>query len=246
MRDIKKVGPLREAAQGLPVEILLLDVDKPASVKKAVSTVLRKAGRIDVLVNNAGWGAFGAIEEFTDQEFKAQYETNVFGLVRMTNAVLPAMRNRRQGRIVNISSLAGRMTFAGVGLYSSSKHAVEGYTEVLRMETRPFGIQATVVEPGHMRTRFSDNRRKARMFREGRSAYQDVLWKILEFGGKRSARSPGPENVAQVILKALQTPRMAMRYTAGWDALLFPVVRWCLPTAFYDWLMHRAYERFKP
>ena len=239
MRNIKKADSLREAARDLSIEILPLDVDKPASVHKAVSTVLRKAGRIDALVNNAGWGAFGAFEEFTEKEIRDQYETNVFGLARVTNAVLPAMRAQRQGRIVNIGSLAGKMTFPGIGLYCSSKHAVEAFTEVLRLETRPFGIQATVVEPGNMRTRFNDNRRKARTFEKGESAYQGVLEKVLAFGQKRAAQSPRPEKVALTVLRALKSATMAVRYPVGMDSRFFPIVRWCLPDFVYDNLVRK-------
>jgi len=243
MRNIQKAGSLREAARDLPIEILPLDVDNPASVNKAVSTVLRKAGRIDVLVNNAGWGAFGAFEEFTDKEIRDQYETNVFGMARVTRAVLPAMREQCQGRIVNIGSLAGRMTFAGVGLYCSTKHAVEGFTEVLRTEIRPFGIQTTVVEPGNIRTRFKDNRRKSRLFEEGKSAYQGLLEKVHAFGNKQAALSPGPGQVAQTVLKALRSPLMAVRYPAGLDARLFPALRWCLPDVVYDFLIRQVISR---
>ncbi|HTA76862.1 MAG TPA: SDR family NAD(P)-dependent oxidoreductase, partial [bacterium] len=121
MRNIKKAGVLKKAAKGLSVEILPLDVDKPSESQKVVSAIIRKTGRIDVLINNAGFGAFGMLEEFTDEEIKAQYETNVFGLMRITNAVLPVMRKQKSGRILHIGSLAGKMTFAGIGLYCSSK-----------------------------------------------------------------------------------------------------------------------------
>ena len=128
-------------------------------------------------MNNAGFGAFGALEDFTDEEILAQYETNVFGLFRIIREVLPSMRSRGRGRILNISSVAGKMTFAGIGLYCSSKHAVEALSESLRLELRPFGIQVGMVEPGQFHTRFRDNRRKNKIFTEGKSAYQPVLRK---------------------------------------------------------------------
>ncbi|HTC20162.1 MAG TPA: SDR family NAD(P)-dependent oxidoreductase, partial [bacterium] len=123
LRDLKKAGPLKQASAGLPVEILQLDVDNALSVKRAVAAALKKSGRIDTLVNNAGWGAFGAMEEFFDEEIHAQYNTNVFGLLRVTRAVLPILRAQKSGRIVHIGSLAGKMTFAGIGLYCSTKYA---------------------------------------------------------------------------------------------------------------------------
>jgi len=245
MRDMKKAGPLRRVAQGLPLEILPLDVDKPASVRKAVADVLKKAGRIDALVNNAGWGAFGAIEEFTDAEIAAQFETNVFGLMRVTREVLPAMRSQGKGKIVQIGSLAGRMTFAGIGLYCATKYAVEAITESLRLELKPFGVQAAVVEPGNIRTPFKVNRRKAAVFVKGRSAHQEALEKVLAYGNHFSPSTPGPAKVAEKVLNALSASTMAIRYPAGLDAQWFPVVRWFMPDFLFDFLMKRMYRRFQ-
>lgn len=244
MRNLKKSGPLRQRAVGLPLEILSLDVDKPTSAVQAAASILKKTGRIDTLVNNAGWGAFGALEEFTDDEILAQYETNVFGLMRVTRAVLPAMRAQRSGRIIHIGSLAGKMTFAGIGLYCSSKYAVEALTEGLRLELRPFDIEAAVVEPGSIKTSFKMNRRKAKLFLQGKSAYQKVMSNILYFGDHPSSLAPGPAKVAQVVLKALSSNRMTARYTAGLDAFWFPAVRWFLPDFIYDFLLKRMYQRF--
>jgi NAD(P)-dependent dehydrogenase (short-subunit alcohol dehydrogenase family) len=245
MRNIKKAGPLRQAGKDLPLEILPLDVDKPISVKAAVSAVLRKAGRIDALVNNAGWGAFGAMEEFSDEEIRAQYETNVFGLLRVTRQVLPVMRRQKSGRILHIGSLAGRMTFAGIGLYCSSKHAVEAITESLRLEVRPFNIEVAVVEPGTIWTPFKVNRRKALAFQKGKSAYQEALENILHFGNKPSSSMPGPEKVAAAALKALQAGRMAIRYPVGRDAVWLPFLRWLMPDSLFDWVLKVRYQGFQ-
>lgn len=244
MRDLKKAGPLREAAQGLPVDILPLDVDHPVSIKKAVATVARAAGRVDALINNAGWGAFGALDEFTDKEIFAQYETNVFGLMRMTREVLPFMRRQGSGRIVHIGSLAGKMTFAGIGLYCSTKYAVEALTEGLRVETRAFGVEVAVVEPGSINTPFKANRRKAALFLKKRSAHQKVLENILYFGDHPSRFTPKAPQVAQTILKALRARHMATRYAVGLDSVWFPVIRWFLPNFLYDHLMTVLYRRF--
>ncbi len=245
LRNLKKAVTLREKAAGLPVEILALDVDKAASVKKAVSSVVKSTGRIDVLINNAGWGAFGALEEFSDQEILAQYETNVFGLLRVTKAVLPAMRSRKSGRILQVGSLAGHMTFAGIGLYCSSKHAVEAVTESLRLELRPFNIQVGVIEPGQMNTAFKANRRKAGVFLEGKSAYQKVLSNILDYGDQQPAQGPGPQVVSWTILKALRDKRMAIRYTAGTDARWLPFLRRFIPDALFDRILRGMYSRFE-
>lgn len=244
MRDLRKAGPLRQRAKGLALEILPLDVDKPASVVKTAASILKKTGRIDILVNNAGWGAFGALEEFTDEEILAQYETNVFGLLRVTRAVLPAMRAQRSGRIIHIGSLAGKMTFAGIGLYCSSKYAVEALTEGLRVELRPFNIETAVVEPGAIQTPFKANRRKAGRFLQGKSAHQKVMENILAFGDNPSALSPGPVKVAEAVLTALGQERMAARTTVGLDAFWFPIVQWFLPDFAYDFILKAMYRRF--
>jgi len=244
MRDLKKSGPLRQAATGLSLEILPLDVDKPASVKKAVSTVLKKTGSIDVLINNAGWGAFGPTEEFTDQEIHAQFETNLFGLLRVTRAVLPVLRAQKSGRIINIGSVAGKMTFAGIGLYCATKYAVEAVSESLRLEVRPFNLQVALVEPGVIETRFKDNRRKAQVFSQGKSAYQPVMEKVFAWSNQRAKGAPRPEKVAGVILKALGARRMALRYSIGFDAVWYPVAKWFMPDFVYERVMRRMYERF--
>jgi len=244
MRDLKKSKALRQAAKGLPIELLKLDVDKPADAVKTVREVLKKAGRIDLLVNNAGWGAFGALEEFTDEEIWAQYETNVFGLMRVTNAVLPVMRKQKKGRILHIGSLAGKMTFAGVGLYCSSKHAVEALAEAQRTELRPFNIEVAVIEPGSTNTRFKYNRHQSQLFLKKRSVHQSVLTKILAYGNDQSKKARGAEQVVEVILQALGDRRLAVRYAAGFDANWFPAARWFLPDWVYDLILKRMYRRF--
>jgi NAD(P)-dependent dehydrogenase (short-subunit alcohol dehydrogenase family) len=244
-RDLTKAGPLKKAAQGLDLYFLQLDVDKPASVRRAVAKVIAQAGQIDLLINNAGYGAFGALEDFTDAEIKAQYQTNVLGLMRVTREVLPFMRARRSGRIIHIGSLAGKMTFAGIALYCSSKHAVEALTESLRMEVRPFGVQVAVVEPGSMNTAFKANRRKSGVFQKGKSAYQGRLQKILDFGNDQSARAPGASKVVEVLEKAIEDKVMKTRYPVGFDSFVYPRIRWWVPESFWDLLMRRVGRKFK-
>jgi NAD(P)-dependent dehydrogenase (short-subunit alcohol dehydrogenase family) len=245
MRDLKKAGPLRERSKGLSLEVLSLDVDQTTSVQKTVQAVLKKTGRIDVLVNNAGWGAFGAIEEFTNNEVKAQFETNVFGLMRVTRAVLPTMRAQGSGRILNVSSVAGHITFAGIGLYSSTKHVVDAITESLRLELRPFNIQVAAIEPGQIHTQFKDNRRQNIAFKNGKSLYGKPLRGVLEYGDRKSAKAPGPELVAKVIWNALNDRRMSTRYPVGSDARFYPFVQRFLPDLLYDKAMDFVYSRFK-
>lgn len=245
LRNLKKSGPLKERVRGLPVEILPLDVDDPISVRRGLAAVLKKAGGLDALVNNAGWGAFGALEDFSDEEILAQYETNLFGLFRVIREALPSMRARGRGRILNISSVAGKMTFAGVGLYCSSKHAVEALTESLRLEMMPFGIQVGMVEPGQFQTSFKDNRRQNKVFLDGKSPYQSVVEKILDYGNGQSCQAPGPEVAARTVLKALEAKKMALRYPVGLDARFFPFAQRFLPDGLYDRIMVHTLKRFQ-
>ncbi|WP_322064963.1 oxidoreductase [Burkholderia ubonensis] len=147
------VERLGDSAALLPVE---LDVTDEAQAKAAVQAAVEKFGRVDVLVNNAGFGLLGAVEESADKDVRRMYDTNVFGLLNVTRAVLPTMRANRSGHVINISSIGGYRAAAGFGVYSSTKFAVEGITEALHGELKPLGIYATVVEPGYFRTDFLD------------------------------------------------------------------------------------------
>src|SRR4051812_7357273 len=152
---------------------LKLDVTNAATIQPAVDAALRRFGHIDYLFNNAGFGLVGAIEETSDAELRAVLDTNFFGAVAVTRAVLPAMRARRSGAIVNVSSMGGQMSFEGVGAYSASKFALEGMSEALALEVKPFGIKVLIVEPGSFRTGFggADALRSMPVL----AAYEDAL-----------------------------------------------------------------------
>ena len=150
-RDRAKVEELAAGTKGEALP-LSLDVTEPSQIKDAVAAAKRAFGRIDVLVNNAGYGYQASVEEGDEDEIRAQFDANVFGLFSMTRAVLPLMRQQRDGRILNITSIAGRIGFPGSGYYAASKHAVEGWSDSLRKEVEPLGIKVTCVEPGPFRT----------------------------------------------------------------------------------------------
>ena len=245
MRDLKKAGPLRTAARGLPLELLQLDVTKAASVRRAVATVLLRAGRIDALVNNAGYGVFGASDEFTDAECRSQFDVNLYGLHRVTRECLPVMRRQAQGRVVLVGSLAGRVAFAGIGLYCASKFAVEAYAESLRLEGEPFGVQAAVVEPGQIRTPFKVNQVKSKLLVSGSSAHQGGMEAAYEASRFRASDAPGPAAVARVIGGALAAPNMKVRYPVGPDAVWIPRVRWVLPESAWGALMRGVYWTYR-
>lgn len=229
MRNLRKAGPLKAAAAGLPLEILPLDVDRESSVKSAVARVLRRAGKIDVLVNNAGFGAYGAVLDFEDSEVRAQFETNVLGVLRCARAVLPAMAARGRGRIINVGSVAGTVTFTGMGLYCSSKYAVESVTEAIRLEGASLGLEACVVEPGMFHTSFGSNRRWAKRWVAKRSPFQGLIDRMVVFMQSRKRNGGGGAPVARAILKAATAGRMAIRYPVGWDAWMLTILRRILP-----------------
>jgi NAD(P)-dependent dehydrogenase (short-subunit alcohol dehydrogenase family) len=159
MRNLAKSNKIIELKQKekLPLEVLKLDVTDDKSVKDAIGKVANEQGRIDVLVNNAGYGLVGPLEELSIEEFKEQFETNVFGVIRVTQLVLPIMRKQRNGTIVNISSIAGRIGFPLTPAYVSSKFALEGLSESVSYELEQFGIKVILVEPGVIKTNFDNN-----------------------------------------------------------------------------------------
>jgi NAD(P)-dependent dehydrogenase (short-subunit alcohol dehydrogenase family) len=223
MRDVSKAGGLREAAEaeGLRVEVLALDVTDQASVDAAVARVLREAGRIDVLVNNAGVGIHAPVEDCDDDEIARVFEINVYGVVRTVRAVAPSMRSEKSGAIVNVSSLAGKVSAPFQGVYSASKHAVEALSDALHYELHPFGVRVVLVEPGGFETAFGANRILARRFNEG-SPYVELERRFED----SMARLPGrggaadPQDVANVIVDAALAAEPKRRYLVGQDAQL--------------------------
>ena len=223
MRNTSKDGSLREGAReaNVSVEVLELDVNDHASVEAAVADVVKRAGRIDVLVNNAGIGTSGPIEDFDDDEVAALFETNVYGVIRATRAVLPHMRAQGSGAIVTVGSLAGKVSAPYGGIYSATKHAVEALSDALYYELHPFGIRVILIEPGGFETEMSNNERPARRFTEG-SAYIELERRFTE----ASERLPGrgetadAQTVANVIVDATEAEEPKRRYLVGQDAEL--------------------------
>lgn len=208
------------AAEGLKLHIAQLDVTDPASVERAVDAVLVEAGRIDVLVNNAGVGDLSVIERTTEAGAKAMFETNFFGPLRLIRAVLPEMRERRSGTIVNVSSVAGKVAAMGNGLYAASKHALEALSESVALETRPFGIRVAIVEPGFFKTPIIGKAIGAIMLDEA-SPYADVERRISMIYGSGDTTGGDPATVAQTIEHAVTTADPKLRYRVGVDADVF-------------------------
>lgn len=245
MRDTSKAGDLtgRAAAEKLAIEVVQLDVTDEESVRKAVAHVLASAGRVDVLVNNAGIGAHGPIEETDDDEAKAAFETNFFGALRTTRAVLPSMREQRSGAIVNVTSLNGRVTAPYAGIYSASKYALEAASEALYYEVHPFGIRVIVIEPGAFETRIDQHDSTARRFTES-SPYFDLDRRFTE----SMTRLPGrgerddPRVVAEAIYGALHSDEPKLRYLVGDDAKMIGGLRRQLDDEQFEQTMRKALD----
>jgi NAD(P)-dependent dehydrogenase (short-subunit alcohol dehydrogenase family) len=217
MRNLNKAENIKLVAtkENLPIRINQLDVTDDISVKNAVQAILSETGRIDVLVNNAGYGLNGAFEDLAMDEIKAQYETNVFGFIRTTQSVLPIMRRQKSGIIVNISSGAGRFGFPGGSAYVSTKFAVEGLSESMSYELEPFGIKVVIVEPGVIRTNFVTV--VAKKSQDPNSAYSQIMQKTATVFESLMANASSPDLVAKVVLNAVTNENPNLRYLAGKD-----------------------------
>src|SRR5215472_8355309 len=215
---------------------LPLDVRSYASVEAAIQSLLEQAGRIDVLVNNAGYAHIGAIEESSIADVQAQLDTNLFGVIRMIKAVLPVMRRQGSGCIINVSSVVGHVAPPYVGLYATSKFALEGLSEALREEVRPFGVEVAMVEPSFVKTRIETLQpgNPLAVYTSARQAAIQTLSASVEGGME-------PHAVAQVILRAATT-RPRLRYLVGRDAKVLVLLKRLLPGTLFERLSRRIFR----
>jgi len=198
---------------------LSMDVTDETLVHQAVADAIARVGRIDVLVNNAGYGLLGAVEEATGAEVEALYRTNVFGLLNVARAVLPHMRHQRSGRILNVSSIGGYRSAAGFGVYCSTKFAVEGLSEALADELRPLGIYVSVLEPGYTRTDFLDARSLA-VSNSGVADYDETVGAVRRKAAAISHQQPGdPVKLAQIVVDFAQVENPPVRLPLGSDTV---------------------------
>ncbi len=221
MRDTGKAIELQEAAkkENFSIDVIELDVDKEDSIISAVKKVMSEAGRIDVLVNNAGYGQFGCTEDVPIEDFRKQFETNFFSIVRIIQEVAPIMRKQGSGVIVNISSVVGRMGLPGSPAYISTKFALEGFSECLRYELGQFGVKTTMIEPGVIKTNFI----KSMKIPESKldPKYKELSDKILSGLKMMVEMGTAPSEVANVVIKAIHDKEILPRYTVGTDAAMF-------------------------
>jgi len=222
MRNVKKADAIQKIAneESLSLKVLDLDVDNEESAEKAVKTIIQEKGRIDVLINNAGWGLWGTAEDVSLDEFREQFETNFFSVVRMIQKVAPTMRKQGFGDIVNISSVAGRIGFPVSTAYISSKFAVEGLSESLRFELGEFGVNVIIIEPGVIKTKFFDSMKTAKKADEGET-YRDITQKVITGVKMMAEMGTPPKEVAQVIISAIKEEKPLPRYVVGNDAAMF-------------------------
>ncbi|MDP9287663.1 MAG: SDR family oxidoreductase [Thermoproteota archaeon] len=219
MRNLNKSENIKSVAtkENLPIHINQLDVTDDISIKNAVQAILSEVGRIDVLVNNAGYALNGAFEDLTTDEIKAQFETNLFGVIRTTQAILPIMRKQEFGIIVNMSSGAGRLGYPGGSAYVSTKFAVEGLSESMAYELEPFGIKVVLVEPGVIRTNFANAIVVAKKSQDPNSPYSQIMQKMATSFEHMMENGSSPDLVAKVVLKAVTSENPSLRYLAGKD-----------------------------
>jgi len=221
MRNLKKSDELLKISskENIPLKVIQLDVDDDRSVRNAIDSIVKENGRIDVLVNNAGFDLFGSLEELTIEEIKGQFETNFFGAARVTKSVIPTMRKQGSGIIINVSSIGGRIGLVPCNtMYHASKFALEGFTESLRHELTEFNIDVILIEPGAIRSNFAENIRTAKNYDSNNSPYAKTVQKVFEGFEPMLANASDPKEVAQVILNAANSSSPNIRYTVGKDA----------------------------
>lgn len=221
-------------------EMVRMDVDDDASVEQGIAAVLERAGRLDVVVNNAGFGLVGALEDTSLAQAQAQFETNFFGAVRVCRAVLPAMRKQGGGYIVNISSLAGRLGLPFHGFYSAAKFALEGYSEALHFEVKPFGIQVVLIEPGDFKTAFAAHRRHVT---SPDSVYAARYARALQAMEANERRGADPILIARLLERIIRSPAPRLRYMVGpvWERLAVALVG-CAPGWLSEWALGWYYQ----
>jgi NAD(P)-dependent dehydrogenase (short-subunit alcohol dehydrogenase family) len=242
-RKKAELDRLAQEAAGLELETFELDVADADSIARAASEVERRTeGRgLDVLVNNAGFGLMAPMELVTDDDLRRQFETNVFGLLRLTQQLVPAMRRRGAGKVINIGSMVGKLTLPLQGIYCATKHAIEAISDALRMELGPFGVRVTLVEPGAIRTSFERTIASTRASYEALdSPYRPAIVRYQQALEQSYRRSPGPECVARVVASIVRRARPRARYVTPWSGRLLLWLVGLMPTAWFDAVMRRA------
>lgn len=248
VRSLKNAAVLTEAAKSekLPVTVIELDIARDGSVSSGMRQILEQTKRIDLLVNNAGFGFIGPMEDFTIEEMKEQFETNFFGQMRMIQSVIPLMRKQKEGMIVNMSSINGLVSFPLYGIYSASKFALETVSEATAFELAPFGIRVVLVEPGTFLTNFTNNRRHPARMNTDESPYQPMtkrfFLRLEKIKDSQILKRQDPMIVAKRIYELAHIKHPKLRYKIGLDAHVFHLMDRITPKFIKFALMRRAYR----
>ena len=245
MRDTSKQQLLLEEAAkrgAARIQVRELDVTKPSTIKKVVDEIKEKHNHIDVLVNNAGFGLGGFFEDLTQEEIRHQMEVNFFGVQNVCREVIPLMRERRQGQIINISSIAGQSGTPALGAYNASKWALEGFSESLYHELALFGVQVVLVEPGSYPTNiFSGNARYSEGFDNSQSPYFQMSQKLRAFVKKEMAKNKkDPKDIACLIERIINTKNPKLRYVSDFSSWLRIIVGKILPPSIYNYIFRKV------
>jgi len=237
-RDLSKVVHLPDTLRS-SVRFVQMDVSDSESVQQGVSRIMEEAGRIDVLINNAGFGVYGPIEEVPLELVKSEFETNVFGVIRLIQAVVPAMRERRSGLVINVSSLAGKLVVPFQVHYGASKHAIEALTEGLRQELRPFGVKVVALEPAYINTNFNNATRFGQRDDSPYRPWLEASWSSID---RRLKNSPPPSCVARKILQIIKDPNPPGRCPCGaLEYTLLPFLARFVPDGLREYLVRMFY-----
>ncbi|UHA75529.1 SDR family oxidoreductase [Paenibacillus sp. 481] len=246
MRSVEKQGRLQEQAHlaGVSehIHVFSLDVTQVDSIERAIKTIMDHFGSIDIVVNNAGCVIGGFVEEVDRQGWYDQMETNFFGTVAVTQAVLPIMRQQRYGKIINISSVSGLSGYPGYAPYASSKFAVEGFTESLRLEMLPYGVYAVLVEPGPYQTDIWDKAMKV-VHAPEHSPYRAQIDAVLRFSQQTAKQAPPATEVAQCIVRIAGMSKPKLRYLLGKEAKIGQLLRRILPWKWYERILLKVLSR---
>ncbi len=227
MKDLESLG----------AKTYRMDVTSDKEVDEVVRDIIGKEGKIDVLVNNAGYGGYGMVEAVSMEEAHRQFEANVFGLARVTKAVLPHMRRKKSGTIINMSSVVGKVSSPMIGWYGASKHAVEALSGALRAEVKGFGIKVVLIEPGAMQTEFLDVALKQIESVEHPQEYKSNVSNFVESFKGKYTNAPGPEKVVSAIVKAANSDNPRARYAVGIDSKMALMMNTIMPAKAMDNIM---------
>ncbi|MDE8674588.1 oxidoreductase [Priestia aryabhattai] len=221
--------------------ILAMDVTDEQSMIDGVNRIIQEQGRIDVLFNNAGYGSYGAVEDVPLDEAKRQFEVNLFGLSRLTQLVLPHMRKQKSGKIINNSSMGGKVYTPLGAWYHATKHALEGYSDCLRFEVAQFGIDVVIIEPGSIESEWNDITLENVQKTSGHTAYAKMTKAFVDMS-KRAPKSTSPKVIAEIVLRAIESKKPKTRYVAGQFAKPLIALRKLVSDRMYDGILYRMFK----